>query len=119
MDPASITTWAMGVGFVLYVAWDIYVAFFNDVPNSKDTISGQARETGIQRVSGLPFAFGVLGGHFWGPADVLPGWTPFLLIPIAVLLSVIHRKLLPKTWWVAMLHVVIGLGAGAVLWSQS
>lgn len=51
---------------LLLIAWDVYVAFFNREPNAKDTISGIV--LGFARRHPLvPFAFGVLMGHFFWP----------------------------------------------------
>jgi len=65
MDRA-ITIWLLIGVAVLLISWDIYVAFFNKTPNSKDTISGVVLGF-AQKHPVIPFAFGVLMGHFFWP----------------------------------------------------
>ena len=101
------------------IAWDIYVAFFNE--EKGDTISEVLRHAG-QRMAGVPFAWGALGGHFWGWQQelLLPQpWSGVLLGATATLLAVAHfiiRKLTAPPAWSATFYLVVGIPFGAVLW---
>lgn len=104
------------------IAWDIRVAFFNAVPNSIDTISGQVKAVGM-RFRMLPFAFGTLGGHFFWPGSMLieMPWAGILLVAIGMAFSVPlwirgGKSILPVVpMWAVLL---LGIGAGHFLWPQ-
>ncbi len=118
-----VTIVLMSVCFVALVAWDIYVAFFNNVPNRLDTESGIMRRLGA-RIVGVPMAWGALGGHFWGPSWDPPGpyWGHTLALAlIAVAASVGHfflRKGRTLPAWSALIYFVAGVPLGALLWPQ-
>jgi hypothetical protein len=106
------------------IIWDIYAAFFNDIPNQFDTESGIMRRVGA-RFAGIPFAWGALGGHFWGPSIELPGDAWFwavglggLAIGITGIHFLIRRTFLRPPQWFALVYLVAGIPAGAVLWAQ-
>lgn len=118
-----ITIVIMSVTLAVLIGWDIYVAFFNEIPNEHDTESGIMRKIGNSFV-GVPFAWGALGGHFWGPSWDPPGpyWVwPLSLCCIALVLSALHyvgRRYLYFKPWFAVLYVVAGVPLGALMWPQ-
>jgi len=106
---------------VVLVVWDIYVAFFNDIPNERDTESGILRKAGRAFV-GIPIAWGILGGHFWGPShDLFGKWGPLYLVMGTVALTVSHfilRRFLRIPAWSALVYFILGIPMGAMLWPQ-
>lgn len=103
------------------IAWDIYVAFFNDIPNWADTESGILRRAGRSFV-GLPIAWGALGGHFWGPSHhLVPWWGPLLLAGATAVLALTHfilRRFLKIPAWSALVYLILGIPMGAIFWAQ-
>jgi len=62
-------TWTIGILIavtLLLIMWDVYVAFFNKVPNRQDTISGVVLGF-AKRHPVIPFAIGVVCGHLLWP----------------------------------------------------
>ncbi len=124
MTSASITIIIMLFVFFLLVGWDIYVAFFNEEPG--DTESNILRKFGRQ-VGGAPFAWGVLGGHFWGPDGITPFFgptaSPVFLLMLALVLSIFHvlakHILIEKyTNALVLIYLIAGLPLGAIFWPQ-
>ena len=124
MTDSTITVIIMVATAVVLIGWDIYVAFFNDIPNRFDTESGILRRVGA-RFAGIPLAWGALGGHFWGPSWDPPGiyWLwPLGLAALAALITLGHyglRKtsLRPPAWF-ATVYLVVGVPLGALMWPQ-
>lgn len=121
MNTEQITvTIMLGCLFIL-VGWDVYAAYFNDIPNERDTESGILRRAGRSFVA-IPLAWGILGGHFWGPQFTWLGfWGPIVLIGIAGLLSWHHfilRRFLKIPAWFGLVYVVLGVFLGATFWPQ-
>ncbi len=123
VDPEHATIGLLIIVSCSLIAWDAFVAFFNDVPNERDTISGIMLRTG-QRLAGLPFAFGALTGHLFlpqGAIRILPmPWAAGALAILAGLASLsgyLIRERWPKfpVTWPAL---GLGLAAGCLLWPQ-
>jgi hypothetical protein len=116
MDAVLITTFLVVLATGLLIAWDIYVVFFNNIPNSKDSISGQLKTAG-EKLRAIPFGFGVLGGHFFWPGEsLLPKpWSLILLVLLAVAAAVGLRRGNKLFSFVAL---VAGIVAGHMLWPQ-
>jgi len=117
----AITAALLIVCAVVLIGWDIYVAFFNDIPNERDTESGILRRAGRAFVA-FPIAWGVLGGHFWGPShDLFGPWSPLYLVGATVVLSSAHlilRRFLKIPAWSALVYLILGIPMGAMLWPQ-
>lgn len=82
----AMTTAVIVLCALVLIAWDVFVAFFNDVPNDQDTISGILLRWSLA-FSGLPFAFGVLLGHLFVPARGVALWWPHAAL-VGALVSV-------------------------------
>lgn len=117
----TITAVLMIVCAMVLVVWDVYVAFFNDIPNERDTESGIFRRAGRAFVA-IPIAWGALGGHFWGPShDLFGKWSPLYLIAATVALTGVHfilRRFLKIPAWSALVYFILGIPMGAMLWPQ-
>jgi hypothetical protein len=114
------------VMFAIIVGYDVVVAYFNDVPNSLDTISGRFRAWGGV-VLLLAFAWSMLFGHFWGPLKetLMPhkvsvpillfvGWSIFLGG-----MALRWAGVTITTSWILFFAVLnVGALAGALLWPQ-
>lgn len=121
---STITAILMAATAAILIGWDIYVAFFNDIPNEYDTESGILRRIGA-RFAGIPFAWGALGGHFWGPSWDPPGerwiWACGLgamALALTGLHYLIRRTQLRPPTWFAVVYLVVGIPSGAVMWPQ-
>jgi hypothetical protein len=114
------TLGVIGICVVVLITWDIYVAFFNDIPNSRDTESGIMRRIG-SRFVGIPIMWGVLGYHFWGPSiQSMNHWTPLYMALVVAVLSLFHffmRRFVQVPMWSAFIYFLVGIPLG-VLWSQ-
>jgi len=123
-DPRQWTILVMVVTCLWIIGWDIYVAFFNQVPNRQDTISGILLSW-AERVWALPYAAGVLMGHLFCPAlggPVLGSvWSTLLLLLTGLLVAGVGRKFrqLNIGWtWQGPVLVCLGVFAGHFLWPQ-
>lgn len=89
MQPAD---WVIILGIAVIAAVDVLLIVYKT-----PTISRRFRAVGY-RVSFFPYAWGVLGGHFWGPSmDPAFGswWISIgLLIGLGLVLSVAHHAML-------------------------
>ena len=86
------------------------------------TISNRMRAAG-RRVSTLPFGWGVLGGHFWGPCHepIFGSWWASCgtLVGIGVAFGVVNWLAWRSGfgfWWYALIYLAIGVVLGAVFW---
>jgi len=77
------------------------------------------------RLSFFPYAWGVLGGHFWSPLEPVVSWqvTIAVLPTIGIALSLTHLLLRKPGWgWVKWLPLLAyfpaGVPVGAILWAQ-
>ncbi len=126
MAASTWTVVVMLIAAVLLIGWDVYVAFFNK--EKKDTISEIMMSTARAKgVWGLPFAFGVLGGHLF-----LPSSRPLLEQPLAAMVLIITAVVLTvsgmvyrRFWkynpsWPAVMAFILlgGIAAGFFLWPQ-
>lgn len=116
MFPADV---AIITSILIIAAID--VAFILD---QAPTISKRFRDIG-RKVSFLPYSWGVLGGHFWGPTlpPAFGGWWAsigFLLVGGAVVTAghfLILRVFTPPGW-LSLVYLPFGAVAGIVLWPQ-
>jgi hypothetical protein len=85
------------------------------------TISQVFRRDGRQWLS-IPFGWGVLSGHYFGPSLPYWRWESYVLVALGVacLLRDLGNRLLPEPApkWVLGVVFAAGCVAGAVLWSQ-
>lgn len=118
MSDPVVTTALLLLCVSILISWDVYVAWFNRIPNDRDTISGQVL-TLSERVVGLPFAFGALGGHFfWPGTPILP--QPFAALAIlGISIVLCLSALLGRPRWMAPVSLAAGMIAGHLLWPQS
>lgn len=108
----------IGVVIVALIAWDVVVGF-NSMPN--DTISEIMRRAG-RRVLAVPFFFGVLLGHFWGPSlhwNIGIFGSLGIVTTLAALIST-FRLFLDRDFppWAALVAALAGVVAGMVAWPQ-
>lgn len=125
MDPRIWTIIIMAVCTAILIGWDVYVVFFNRVKNDHDTISGIL--LGWSRsVWALPYAFGVLCGHFFLPSLCETGlssvWSVIVLLIVGLLISgvglwvVRHRK---QGWPIqSPALLLVGIAMGHLFWPQ-
>ncbi len=118
MSYAATTAWVMIAATSALVAWDVYVAFFNR--ERGDTISRAMHRSG-SAFAGLPFAWGVLGGHFWGvPVVETPWWVAALglsaLLSTAVIVHRVTRRVLVESGWLLLPWMLLGAVSGWLLW---
>lgn len=114
----------LSVVATVLVAWDIYVAFFNQ--ERKDTVSKVLLD-GSKRVWLLPYAWGVMGGHLFFSSSTGPALGPWpsiiVLIGSGVLVSLIGCITIKKGWgwrWPVQVPMLLFMGviAGYLLWPQ-
>jgi hypothetical protein len=118
MTYPTATILILSVAAIVLVAWDVYVAFFNDVPNEDDTISG-ILFAAAQRFAGLPFAFGALSGHLfidqpW--VDPPQPWGVCALAGCGMALALVFHCFRHR--YAAWICLPLGIVAGALLWPQ-
>jgi len=115
MDATAITTALIFACAAGLIGWDIYVAFFNRIPNSKDTVSGQIKAAG-EKLRAVPFAFGALGGHLFWPGRPLLSqpWAALILVALACVASLTLRHYRP----LSLVALAIGVLAGHLFWPQ-
>lgn len=109
---------------VFLIGWDVYVAFFNDVPNSKDTISGIIHYAN-KRISIFAFVWAFLGSHLcWGnkngPIFGQPNSVVFA-VWFAWLLFIVSLSLKNYVWFQDYgpgVYLLLGIIAGYFLWPQ-
>lgn len=122
VDPRHITIFLLVSATAGLVAWAIYAAT-NDVPNRRDTISHVMNQWG-KRYWAIPFAAGVLIGHFWVTGvpwrPVHPAITGLVLIPTSLVVTWLGFRLpvYRKRHWaaVALGLTVAGITFGALAW---
>jgi len=127
MDPRTVTLIVMAVSAVLLIGWDIVVAFFNKVPNKKDTISGIMFGASL-KVWTLPYAFGVLGGHLFMPGvflDTVRWWGLVLMTGLGIALALFGilrgHQLSQAKWRIALRAYGLlnaGIAMGWLFWTQ-
>lgn len=114
---AKIITAALAiVGLVLYIGWDIVVAYLGITPA---TISRMGLAWGHANTF-TPFATGVVIGHVWWPGNVLRSWgvaRHLLLGGIGLIVLVLDLAALPPI--VPIVPFMVGLPIGHLLWAQS
>ena len=116
MVPAD---WFIVLGILVIAVVDVLFIVYKT-----PTISRRLRGIGY-RVSFFPYAWGALGGHFWGPSmdPAFGSWwiSVGLLIACGALVSGIHHAML--RWasppdWTALLYLPCGIPAGIFFWPQ-
>jgi len=115
----TFTDWIV-LGIIAAIAVSDVVLVWYRIP----TYSQRMRVWG-SRVSFFPYAWGVLGGHFWAPMDPIMDWWVTLigLVVIGLALSALHAILRRLEWrfvkWLPVcVYLPAGIPIGAVLWSQ-
>lgn len=122
IDPRHITIGLLLGATVVLTAWAIYAAT-NKVPNRHDTISHVVNQYG-RRYWAIPFAAGVLIGHFWITGvpwrPVHPVVTGFVLIPVTAAVTLLGFRLPVerKRHWaaIALGLVTAGMAFGCIAW---
>jgi len=121
IDPRHATIVILVLAAVSLSVWAIYVAT-NGVPNRRDTISHILSQWG-RRYWALPFAAGVLCGHFWITGSpwrpVHPVVTGLVLIPAAAGLALLgfHVRVQARYWPATALALLLaGIALGALAW---
>lgn len=111
-------------GGVYFLALEVVVVWGRDhgrPTSSWWTISQVFRRDGRQWLA-IPFGWGVLSGHYFGPSLLYQRWESYALVALGVV--VLGRDLWnrrhpePVEKWVLGLVFLAGVVAGAVLWSQ-
>lgn len=123
---AEIITAALLIaGPIAAIGWDIYVAFFNDIPNRRDTITGKVYNWG-RRLSTVPFGLGALAGHiFWPlPTEDMPP-QPFAFMSLCaagVIVGFVGVKRVHKVAdepWMPIVWHLIGIPFGHFLFPHN
>jgi len=124
MRVENVTSLILGVVAVGLIAYDIWVAFFNRIPNERDTISGRLRDWGSS-VAFLPFAWGVLGAHFWltnETAWIAMPWAAVALVGAGACCTVGHflarRFGFRFAGILPIVYIAAGMVLGVGLWPQ-
>lgn len=121
MSPIKTTIIVIIAVTLLLIGYDIAV-YTNSVDNSLDTLSGRMRLWGMTTPL-LPFAWGVLGGHFWGSfhaGQFIPSKAGIALL-VFVAWSVIVAGIIAKNENIHIspwMMLIPGIIVGAVLWPQ-
>ena len=116
-----MTDWLI-VAFIAAIAVSDLALVWRRMP----PYSRRLRDIG-RRVSFFPYAWGVLGGHFWGPVPALTHtwWLQLtLLLTFGGAFTLLHlalREVWPKASGLLPLLVYLPLGvvAGMLVWSQA
>lgn len=117
MNPSDVTIIAL---LALIVVVDLLLLALN-----YPTISNKVRVYGRLWAS-FPYAWGVLGGHFWGPNNTSPIFVSDLtsagvLLLSCALIGVFHRvidEFADPPDWATLVYIPIGIPAGVFLWPQ-
>jgi hypothetical protein len=116
MQPAD---WSIILGLVAITAVDVLFIVYRS-----PTISNRFRMIG-RKVSFFPYAWGALGGHFWGPPmqPAFGNWWASIgiLLGVGVLLSLAHFLVLLYSKpppWVSLLYIPCGIPLGMFFWPQ-
>lgn len=122
MNEVAITKYSLIVGFIVYCCWDVYVALFNKIPNSKDTISGISYSSG-RKFTAIPLMVGAILGHLWWPMSYAVPQPWMLLLGILVLgswsyLAYKFRERLWKFKWIPIVWLIVGIPHGHFFWPQ-
>jgi hypothetical protein len=98
-----------------YVVWGIVdIALLLSGP-ANDTISRVHLLLGWQNAFFMPFLMGVLTAHYWwNGEDLLPEWSPALLIPISLGGAAWTHNVFPELH--PMVGVFLGMFCGRVFW---
>jgi len=125
MGYEKITIYIMVAATVVLISWDVFVAFFNQEPNEKDTISGIMKSAG-RECAFLPYGWGVLMGHFWVwvvPEPWIPQpWAALSLVGIGGIVTGAHffikKRIGRFVYLPPILYLAIGIILGSGLWPQ-
>ena len=109
---------------IVIAVFDAIMAFGNKTSNRLDTISGRF-QTWSKKVAMIPYAWGVLAGHFFWPGDALWGQPKSVLITIGVGLALsslhffIHVVFTRLPLQLSLLYLAIGVVMGHLGWPQA
>lgn len=115
MTDTLITQILILSALAILIGWNVYVAFFNKIPNRKDTISGNVMAAALKLPS-VGFALGVLLGHWLWPGKPLFGQplSVVVLAAIGVVLTVVGLffpvRIVPIAWG------ALGILGGHLFW---
>lgn len=94
------------------------------VATKRATVSDRIRDLGA-KLSFFPYAWGVIAGHFWGPArtPAFGNWPASIatLLALGVALSVFHfvvTSTIEVPRWATLVYLPFGLTAGVIFWPQ-
>ena len=115
-----LTDWFIGGTIAVIALFDVYLLLAH-----RKTISRRMRKHG-RNIVAMPWAWGVLGGHFWGPDGVDPalgGYGPSVGLLVAVGATLVGVHLLVRRWlklptWWPLIYLVCGIPCGIWLWPQ-
>lgn len=119
LNRAYVTDW-----FIFGTIMGIAVADLFFLWVRTKTISNRLRYYGYEWAS-FPFAWGALGGHFWGPpgSPFLGSWFASIgaLVVCMFVVMVLHwqvRDKLDVPAWSVVFWILPGIAAGAHFWPQ-
>lgn len=117
MDLTLLTDIIIVASILLIGGYDIIPAAWT--PDAADTISERLRHhTGRWWIQ--PLAWGVLGGHWWGPPVPRPPWGPPVLLALGLsMVMLCGARVWEREHWSARDPVlfIAGIPLGALLWS--
>lgn len=115
-----LTDWFIGATIGVIALFDVYLLL-----SPHKTISRRMRKHGRHIVT-LPWAWGVVGSHFWGPDGLEPvlgsyGASAGIMAGIGVCLGVLHwitAKYIKFPRWWPLLYLLVGIPCGIWFWPQ-
>lgn len=112
------TTWAAAAILVLVIVTDVALLLTGPGLTYSEVIRAGSAHHLV-----LPWAGGVIVGHWWGPDWTgrlgLPRWIALALLPLAVLVAYVPALVdVPARWEMWTAAVVVGWVFGALLWGQ-
>jgi len=123
MSPIKLTIMILVSVTVMLIGYDV-VMVVNDVSNRFDTISGRMRIWGLTAPF-VPFVWGILGGHFFGPKLLTTQLGMSHLAGIVLMVAagwiVLIGGIIAKHEGVSIapwIMLIPGILIGAICWAQ-